>query len=154
MPIEIEGVSELSDLLANEAPAAARRYLKKVADPAAKVMLDAAAGTVPVRYGVLQAGLTTQTNWSSGDDGVELAIRIGPGKRQFWGTFLEFGTKASQGIVRRGRHAGKWHFNHAATPARHWMLRAWEASQQKMLDVFVEGAKEMIATLRARQAKP
>lgn len=151
MPIEIEGTAELSELLAQEAPAAAKRYLLKVAAPAADVVIRAAKETVPVRYGVLQAGIRRWTHWTTGDGGTQLEIDIGPSQRQYWGLFLEEGTKEKSGIIKRGARRGK-RFHHAATPARHWFLRAWEGCKDEVLEKFVEGAKEMVEKLRARHA--
>lgn len=151
MPIEIEGVAELSELLEREAPAAAKRYLLKVAAPAADVVVQAAKETAPVRYGVLQAGIRRWTHWSGDSNGTQLEIDIGPTKQQFWGLFQEEGTKEKTGIVKRGKRKGQ-RFRHPATPARHWYLRAWEGCKDRVLEKFVEGAREMIERLRARHA--
>ncbi len=153
MPIEILGTAELSELLAKEAPAAAHRYLLKVAAPAADVVIQAAQETVPVRYGVLQAGIRRWTHWTSGDGGSQLEIDIGPSHRQYWGLFLEFGTKEQfdgQRNPTKRRRARKM-YHHGGTPARHWFLRAWEGCKDKVLDTFASGAKEMVERLRARQ---
>jgi HK97 gp10 family phage protein len=116
MPIEIEGLSELSDLLTEQTPKAAKRYLKRCAEPAAKVVLDAMAETVPVGVGVLEEQLSYSTSFDNGDDETTMTVEIGPEKPAFWGSLQEFGTSTQQG--------------------QHWMGRAWESSKDRCLDIF------------------
>lgn len=131
MPIVIEGVAELSDLLTTQTNQAAKRYLSQVAEPAAQVVIDAMKTTVPVKIGILEEALGWQKKWLNGDE-TTIDMKIGPLKMAYWGSFQEFGTRYQQG--------------------QHWMGRAWESCKDKVLEVFVTGAKEMIAKLKARNA--
>lgn len=74
--IEIEGLADLSRLLMEESPAAAKRYLLRCAKPAAQVVIDAAHETVPVDVGFLEEQLGSQTEWSSGDGETALEINV------------------------------------------------------------------------------
>ena len=104
MPIEIEGLAELSTMLTELTPRAAKRYLSKVAEPAAQVVLDAMAQTVPVHIGILEEELGWQKKWSNDGDETTMVINIGPLKAGFYGSFQEFGTLTQ--------------------PAQHWMKPA------------------------------
>jgi HK97 gp10 family phage protein len=132
MPIVIEGLEELSNLLATLAPAAAKRYLSRCAEPAAQVVLDAMAQTVPgpstghESFGFLEEELGSQKKWLDGDE-TTIEIDIGPLRPAFWGSFQEFGT-----------------FDQ---PATHWMGNAWESSKNQCLDVFATEALGILADL-------
>src|SRR5882762_10196046 len=104
MGIEIEGLAELSTMLTELAPRAAKRYLSRVAQPAAQVVLDAMAQTVPVRVGILEEELGYQKKFHNDGDETTMEINIGPLKPAFWGSLQEFGTHDQ--------------------PAQHWMGRA------------------------------
>ena len=116
MPIEIEGLKELSDLLTEQTPRAAKRYLGRCAEPAAQVVLDALDKTVPVGVGILEEQLSWTRKFINGDDDTTMVINIGPLKPAFWGSFQEFGTAKQEG--------------------QHWMGRAWESCRDECLDVF------------------
>jgi hypothetical protein len=114
--VQIEGLKELSDLLTEIVPAAAKRYLGRTAEPAAQVMLDAMAETVPVGIGILEESLIWKRKWLADGDQTTMEISIGPSKQAFWGSFDEFGT--------------------ATQPATHWMGNAWESCKDECLSVF------------------
>lgn len=143
--IQIDGIRELSDLLTEQTPVAAKRYLSKVAEPAATVVLNALRETVPVQVGVLEEALGWQKKWLDGEE-TTMDMRIGPLKFAFWGSFQEFGTSDVVGIDKSGRK-----FHHAAEPGQHWMGRAWEGCKARVFEVFLEGAQEMIAKLKMRK---
>ena len=145
MNIEIQGLAELSSLLTEETPQAAKRYLSKVAEPAAKVVVEALKTTVPVHIGILEEEIGWQKKWGNDGDETTMVINIGPLKPAFWGMFQEFGTQDVEGTNRDGKH-----FHHAAQPGQHWMTRAWESSKDEVLSVFVAEANEMISKLRSK----
>ncbi len=128
--IQLEGISELSELLTEVAPTAAKRYLSNVAQPAAQVVVDALEQTVPVGIGILEEQIGWQKKWTSEGNNTVMTLNIGPLKPAFWGSFQEFGTRFQ--------------------PGQHWMARAWESCKDDVLSVFVQGASDMIAKLRAR----
>jgi HK97 gp10 family phage protein len=131
MPIEIEGLSDLSRMLTEESPAAAKRYLLRCAKPAAQVVIDAADETVPVDVGVLEESMGSQTSWSSGDGETALEINVGPLKSAWWGSLQEFGTRTN--------------------PAQHWLSRAWESCKDKVLDVFATEAVGLVQDLENKR---
>jgi HK97 gp10 family phage protein len=125
--IEIEGLAALSEMLTTLAPQAAKRYLSRAAEPAAQVVLDAMAETVPVGIGILEEELGWQKKWSDNGDETTMEINIGPLRSAFWGSLQEFGTRFQQG--------------------QHWMGRAWEGCRDKVLDVFATEALGILADL-------
>jgi HK97 gp10 family phage protein len=131
MPIEIEGLAELSRMLTEQTPKAAKRYLSRCAEPAAEVVIDAMAETVPVRVGILEEELSWQKKWSNDGDETTLEINIGPLRPAFWGSFQEFGTRFQAG--------------------QHWMGRAWEGCRDKCLNVFATEALGILADLENKQ---
>jgi HK97 gp10 family phage protein len=131
MPIEIEGLADLSRLLTEESPAAAKRYLSRCAEPAAEVVVEAAHQTVPVDVGVLEEQLGWEKEWSSGDGETALEINIGPLKSAWWGSLQEFGTRTN--------------------PAQHWLSRAWESCKDKVLDVFATEAVGLVQDLENKR---
>jgi HK97 gp10 family phage protein len=134
MPIVIEGLAELSEVLTTLAPQAAKRYLSRCAKPAAQVVLDEMGQTVPVGIGRLEECLTSQKTWDNdGGDETTMLVVIGPTKNAFWGSLQEFGTKFQTGT--------------------HWMGRAWESSKDRCLDVFATEALGILADLENKGAK-
>ena len=131
MPIEIEGLADLSKMLTELTPQAAKRYLSRCAEPAAQVVLDAMAQTVPVGVGILEEELGWQKKWANSGDETTMEINIGPLKPAFWGSFQEFGT--------------------ATQPAQHWMGRAWEGCRDQCLDVFATEAIGLLQDLENRK---
>jgi len=131
MPIEIEGLAELSEMLTTLTPRAAKRYLSKVAEPAAQVVIDAMEATVPVGIGILEEELGWQKRFLNDGDETTLQMDIGPLKPAFWGSFQEFGT--------------------AHQPGQHWMGRAWEGCKDECLNVFVTGAIGLLMDLENKR---
>jgi HK97 gp10 family phage protein len=131
MPIQIEGLADLSNMLAEMSPRAAKRWLLRAAEPAARVVLDAMHETVPVDVGVLEEAGTWEKEWETGDEAV-LTISIGPKKGFFWGSLQEWGT----------------HTN----PAQHWLGRAWESCKNKCLGVFSTEAIGILQDLENRRS--
>jgi HK97 gp10 family phage protein len=131
MSIEIEGLAELSNLLTELTPRAAKRYLSKVAEPAAQVVIDAMAQTVPVGIGILEEELGWQKKWANDGDETTMVINIGPLKPAFWGSLQEFGTHDQ--------------------PAQHWMGRAWESCKDECLNVFATEAIGLLQDLENRK---
>jgi HK97 gp10 family phage protein len=123
MPIQVEGVAELTAVLQDESVRTAKRYLMRVAQPAADVVIEAMQETAPEMTTALEAGIGSQSKFS--DTG--LTVLIGPAWATFWGAFQEFGS--------------------AHLPALHWMTRAWESSQAKCLDVFQTEAVGLLMDL-------
>ena len=129
--VTIDGLKELSDVLTTLTPQAAKRYLSRCAEPAAQVMLDAMAQTVPVGIGILEEQLGWQKHWSSDGDETTMVIEIGPLKPAYWGSFQEFGT--------------------ITVPAQHWMGRAFESCKDEMLNVFATEALGLLMDLSNKQ---
>jgi HK97 gp10 family phage protein len=131
MSIEIEGLAELSTLLTEITPQAAKRYLGRCGDRAVEPLLAAMQGTVPVGVGILEESFTTQRKWLNDGDETTMEIKVGPTKQAFYGSFDEFGTSTQVGT--------------------HWMSRAFESSKDEVLNVFVEEAKALIEDLSAKK---
>jgi len=131
MSIEIQGLAELSVLLTEQTPAAAKRYLGRCADRAAEPLLAAMAGTVPRGIGILEESFTTKKSFANDGDQTTLVLEVGPTKQAFWGSMQEFGTSTE--------------------PAQHWFGRAFESSKDEILDVFVEEAQNLIQDLGANK---
>jgi HK97 gp10 family phage protein len=131
MPITIDGLSELSDMLTRESARTAKRYLLNVTKPAADVVVTAMEATAPVETGRLDAGIDYQSQFTGGGDGTTLTVKIGPARGTFWGMFQEFGT--------------------ATEPAQHWMQRAWESCQDKCLSVFGTEALARLADMEEKK---
>jgi HK97 gp10 family phage protein len=128
--IQIEGLKDLSDLLTELTPRAAKRYLRRCAEPAAQVVLDALHETVPVGVGILEEQLSYSVRFLNDGDETTMEVRIGPEKPAFWGSFQEFGTATREG--------------------QHWMGRAWEGCKDEVLNVF---ATEAIGLLQDSENK-
>jgi HK97 gp10 family phage protein len=135
MPIVIDGLAELSEMLTTLTPRAAKRYLSSCGEPAAQVVLDAMKSTVPVHVGILEEELGWQKKFLNDGDETTMEIVIGPLRPAFWGSFQEFGTQDLQGMTKEGKH-----FHHVAQPAQHWMGRAWESCREECLSVFATQA--------------
>ena len=147
MSVEIEGLAELSELLTQEAPRAAKRYLARAADPAAQVVLDAMQETVPVDIGILEEELGKEKSFEDVNGATVLTVNIGPFKPSSkWGMLQEFGSQDVEGTDKSGRH-----FHHTAQPGQHWMGRAWEASKDKVLDVFATEATGILLDLQNKK---
>ena len=127
MPIEIEGLAELSDRLATMPAKAAKRYLARCGDKAADVVLAAMHETVPVDIGMLEEEFTTKKVFSGDNGETVLEVNIGPKRSAFWGMFQEFGTRFQKG--------------------QHWMSRAWASCRDRCLDVFSTEALGILADL-------
>jgi HK97 gp10 family phage protein len=132
VPITIDGLSELSEMLTQESARTAKRWLVNCAKPAAQVVLDALKETVPEGLtGRLEDELTYQTRFSGGDDGTTLTVSIGPARSTWWGSWQEFGTFCQ--------------------PAQHWMGRAWAGCQDKCLSVFGTELLERLSDLEEKK---
>ena len=131
MPIVIEGLADLSKMLTELTPRAAKRYLSRVAEPAAQVVIDAMEQTVPVGIGILEEELGWQKKWSNDGDETTMEINIGPLRPAFWGSFQEFGTRFQAG--------------------QHWMSRAWESCKDECLNVFATEAIGLLQDLENRK---
>ena len=116
-------------MLTHESARTAKRYLVNCAKPAAEVVISALDETVPVATGKLEGALDYQTRFENGE-GTTLTVKIGPTNEAWWGSWQEFGTHTQQG--------------------QHWMGRAWEGCQDKVLSVF---ATEMLARLADMEQK-
>lgn len=130
MPITIDGLSELSQMLTQESVRTAKRYLLNVAKPAAAIVVAALEESAPEETGRLEGGIDFQSRFSGGD-GTTLTIKIGPARNTFWGMFQEFGTHDQ--------------------PAQHWMAGAWERCQDKCLSVFGTEALARLADMEEKQ---
>jgi HK97 gp10 family phage protein len=131
--VTIEGLKELSDLLTEQTPRAAKRYLRKCAAPAAQVVLDAMEQTVPVKIGILEEALSYSVKFENdGGDETTMVVNIGPEKPEFWGSFAEFGTSTQ--------------------PAQHWMGRSWESSKDECLNVFATELTGLLMDLENKKS--
>jgi HK97 gp10 family phage protein len=131
MTIEIEGLAELSTMLTELTPRAAKRYLSKAGEAGAQVVLDALEQTVPVGVGILEEGLGYQKKFLNDGDETTMEIKIGPLKPYFWGSLQEFGTRFQQG--------------------QHWMGRAWEGCKDQVLSAFATEALGILHDLENRK---
>lgn len=129
--IEITGLKELSEMLTQIAPKAAKSYVVKCAKPAAQVIVEAMQDTAPSEVGTLRDSIIFRNQWGQADDGGEaLTTSVGPNKHVPWGMWQEFGTSHIAG--------------------RHWMSKAWSDCQEHVLDMFMLGINELYAKLIAR----
>jgi HK97 gp10 family phage protein len=129
--IEITGLKELSEMLTQIAPKAAKSYVVKCAKPAAEVIVEAMQSTAPSEVGTLRDSIVYRNQWGIADDGGEALITsVGPNKHVPWGMWQEFGTSHIAG--------------------RHWMSQAWSDCQERVLDVFMLGINDLYAKLVAR----
>jgi HK97 gp10 family phage protein len=133
MAIEIEGLAELSQLLTEITPQAAKRYLGRCGDSAVQPLLAAMQGTVPVGVGILEEQLSYKKRFLNDGDETTLEVVIGPEKPAYWGSFQEFGTSTE--------------------PGQHWMSRAFESSKDEVLAVFTEEALALIDDLEAKKTR-
>jgi HK97 gp10 family phage protein len=131
MPIVIEGLAELSNVLTELTPKAAKRYLSNAGEKAAQVVVDNLEQTVPVEVGYLEEMLGWQKKWIDGGDQTTMEIVIGPLKPAYWGSFQEFGTRYQAG--------------------QHWMGRAWEGCRDQCLSVFATEALGILADLENKR---
>src|ERR1039458_3883913 len=140
MPIIVEGLSELSELLTHESPRTAKRWLLKCAEPAADVVVEAGSQNAPVAAvgtkehpaGMLKASLDYQTKFDRPQQGEDtrLVVKIGlknDGTSMWYGSLQEFGANSRAGI--------------------HWFGRAWESCKDRCLSVFATEALAMLADL-------
>jgi len=126
MGIDLKGFEDISTMLSDVAPKAAKSMMVKAAKPAAEVVIAAMADTVPVGVGILEEQLVYKNKWSSDVGGEVLNTNIGPTKSAFWGMFQEFGTSKMEG--------------------KHWMARAWEGCKDEVLEVYAQGFRELNQT--------
>jgi hypothetical protein len=129
--ITIEGLADLSNMLTELTPKAAKRYLSRCAEPAAQVVLDAMAETVPVGVGILEEELGWQKHWGTDGDETTMEIEIGPLKPAFWGSLQEFGT--------------------ATQAAKHWFGTAWMGCRDACLNVFVTECTGLLMDLENKK---
>lgn len=146
MPIEIEGLADLSNVLTTLVPAAAKRYLSRAGDAAASVVVEALEESAPTEIGILEESVVSQKKWGTEDDQTTMDIDIGPTKQAYWGMFQEFGTQEVTGTDKDGKP-----FHHAAQPAQHWIGRGWEGCKEKTLDVFATEAIGILQDLENKQ---
>ena len=141
-PITIDGLKDLSDLLATMPQQAAKRYLSRAGEKAAGVVSDALKQSAPVEIGILEESIVSKKKFSDGDGETTMEIDIGPSKQAYYGMFQEFGTSEVEGTDKNGKH-----FRHAAQPAQHWMGRAFESIKEKVLSVFATEALSILSDL-------
>jgi hypothetical protein len=143
MPITIDGLTKLEDLLQNETPRAAKRYISRCMEPVAQVVVDAAEQTAGGfrGVGILEESISTEKTRMAGDD-FSAEISIGPLKGIFWGSIQEFGSQDVEGTTKSGKH-----FHHGATPAAHWLTRAWESCKEECLNAFRFEATKLLVDL-------
>lgn len=146
MPIVVEGLDQLSDMLTNIAPTAAKRWMRKVVGEGADVTQKAVEDNAPVYVGVLEESIVQRASFESGDGETELTIDIGPKKGIFWGSIQEFGSQEVEGTDKNGKH-----FHHTAQPAQRWVTHAWEDSRDRVLDVVATGMVGLLQDLENKQ---
>ncbi len=132
MGITVEGLDDLSRMLQEESPRTAKRWLLRVAQPAADVVIDEMKATAPAETERLEEGIGSQSRYSDSDNGgTKLTVSIGPAWETFWGAIQEFGTQH--------------------IPALHWMARAWESCHDRCLSVFETEATAAIMDLENKK---
>ena len=131
MPITIDGLDELSERLQNLPAKAAKRYLTNVAKTAGQVVVAEMQSTAPMESGRLEGNICQVASFTNEGGGTTMLLEIGPALSTFYGMFHEFGTRFQ--------------------PALHWMQRAWEACQDRVLDVFATEATGLLMDLENRE---
>jgi HK97 gp10 family phage protein len=150
MPIEIEGLAKLSDILSEMAPRKAKRRLRNALGKGADLVQETAEKTAPVEFGTLEKDIIQKSKFSDDDDNstTALTISIGPSSKVFWGMFQEFGTQDVEGIIQPRtvtfksgaqatygwQSAGK-HFHHTAQVPQRWLTNAWIGCKDEVLNV-------------------
>lgn len=122
MPIEIEGLAELSALLTEKTPQAAKRYLSKASDAAVAVLAPALKESAPVEVGVLEESIVSKKTFTNDGDETTMVTDVGPLRSIYYGSFQEWGAPG------------------AGVPALHWMTRAWEFTKGAVLSAFATEA--------------
>jgi HK97 gp10 family phage protein len=146
VPIEIDGLAELSEILTTKTAAAAKRYLSRAGEAGAQVFVGALEDSAPTGIGILEESITWQKKWGTEGDQTTMDINVGPTKQAFWGMFQEFGTQEVEGTDKNGKR-----FVHAAQPGQHWMGRAFEGSKEAALSAFATEAIGILQDLENKQ---
>jgi HK97 gp10 family phage protein len=146
MPIEIEGLSQLSEKLTQLKQNAAKRYLLKAVQEGADVFKEAAEEDAPVYIGVLEESIVTKTSWSQGDGETTLDIDIGPTKQAFWGELQEFGTQDVHGVDKNGKP-----FHHTAQRPQRWLTNAFESNKDAALDKVATAMTGLLMDLENKE---
>jgi len=123
-------MDELSTLLQEETARTAKRYLLKVAQPAADVVIEEMKSTAPAMTERLEEGIGSQSRFTNSDQ-TNLVITIGPAWETFWGAMQEFGSSTYLAL--------------------HWMERAWESCKDRCLSVFETEATAMLMDLENKK---
>lgn len=96
----IEGADEVIKML-QEMGQEASSILERAADAGGKIALNAAKNLCPVKTGALKASLYLQKSKTKKPE-IKQEVKISPGKKEFYGTFVELGTskQAAQPYMR------------------------------------------------------
>jgi HK97 gp10 family phage protein len=125
--IQITGLKELSEMLTQIAPKAAKSYMVKVHKAAAQKMIEEFADSAPDDKGILKDSIVYQNKWEAGDGTDSLVTRVGPDKHVPWGMWQEFGTSTMAG--------------------KHWMGNAWDKAEGGILDLYMQNINELYARM-------
>ena len=87
----IEGADEVIKML-KELGEAASGILERAAEAGGRVALDAAKAKCPVDTGALKRSLHIEKSKTKKPE-IKQEVKISPGKNQYYGTFVELGTK-------------------------------------------------------------
>jgi HK97 gp10 family phage protein len=148
MPVEIEGLAELSEMLTNIAPSTAKRYMRKAVGAGADIVQEELKDSAPTGIGILEESIVQKASFDDNDDEgtTTLEIDIGPTKQAYWGMFQEFGTQEVVGVDRKGRK-----FHHTAQPAQRWMTNGWLGCRDAVLDKVATEMTGLLMDLENKQ---
>jgi HK97 gp10 family phage protein len=117
MPEVIAGMSDLQKNLQELEYSMQRKALIEAAKAGAELLVDEAARTAPKRTGDLAAGITMRVSGRESDI-YEATVDVGPDKSNFYGSFLQYGTKD--------------------IPASNWFGRAFETVKSLIVETIAE----------------
>ena len=127
---EITGLDELEKMLKELAPKAAKTALRRAVREGMKIFQAAAEEKAPRDTGALADNINIKTKAGGGDgDDTSGSIEAvaGPGKKQFYGLFQEYGTRFQK--------------------AQPFMTPAYEENKDAVLETFVSDLRDEIEKL-------
>jgi HK97 gp10 family phage protein len=135
--VEISGLKELEDTLADLGPQLAKKALRKALKAAAEPLVEAAKAKAPVlaegtpqrRPGELRDSIGVQIKFDEKNQ--QAVAHIGPDKKIYWSPMVEYGSV------------------HNPTPVP-FMRSSFDGSGKEALEKFTETMREIIPTLERK----
>ncbi|HZP06778.1 MAG TPA: HK97 gp10 family phage protein [Terracidiphilus sp.] len=122
----IEGLDELEEAFTNGSQHTVKKFLRKVHNDAAQILVTALSENAPYEEGTLSEDI--HKNTTTNTDGV--LTRVGPSREAYWGLFQEFGAPE------------------ANVPALHWAEEGAKSVQDEVLQKHYEGLSEGLEDMK------